>query len=239
MQTKKRYEIPSCQECKKRNDNQLFCHLSKGELDILSAHRKDNFYKKGQIIFREGDRNKGLFCVHRGKIKIYKLGYEGKEQIVRFANTSDLLGYRSLLSNESYQASAVALEDSFICVIERESFFNILRSNNQLALKTIHLLTTDLKESEKKIIHITQKPVIERISEALLLLREKFKYSADGKTLDISLTRREIGDIAGVTTETTIRTLSDLKKQNVIHLNGKHIEITNLPKLVTFANIMD
>lgn len=239
MSKKIKIEVPNCKDCKVKDCSALFCNLSIDELEKLSYYKQDNFYKKGQAIFTKGKKSSNLFCIHKGKVKVYKLGAEGKEQIVRFANTGDLLGYRSLLSEEPYQASAIAMEDSIICALSKHNFNEILRNNNNLALKTIHLLASDLKESEKKMIHITQKPVIERVSEALLILKEKFNFDVDGKTLNISLTRREIGDIAGVTTETTIRTLSDLKKENIIHLKGKHIEITNLPKLVNFANISD
>lgn len=103
----------------------------------------------------------------------------------------------------------------------------------------MQLLSNDLKESEKKIINITQKPVIERISEALLILKEKFGVEADGKTLNITLTRREIGDLAGVSTETTIRTLSELNKRKGLNLNGKQIEFVNLQQLVRLSNVVD
>ena len=113
----------------------------------------------------------------------------------------------------------------------------VLEKNNDLTFKTIQLLTSDLKESEKKIINITQKPVIERISESLLILKEKFGVKEDGITLDVVLTRREIGDLAGVTTETTIRTLSDLKKKGVLNLNGRSIELIDTDQLLFLANL--
>jgi len=239
MQTKEDIKVPICCECEGRKKSHLFCNLSQADLEKFSEKREDKLYKKGQIIYHEGNRGRGLFCIHKGKVKIHKLGDEGKEQIVRFAKEAEVLGYRSLLCDEPYTVTATAIEDSVICYIPRSKFLEVLESNNDLTFKTIQLLSRDLKESEKKIINITQKPVVERIAEALLILKEKFGILADGKTLDVVLTRREIGDLAGVTTETTIRTLSDLKRQGVVNLNGKKIELMNISQLANIANFVD
>jgi len=232
-------EIPCCSDCKGRKENSLFCDLSHSELLKFSEDRADNFYKKGQVIFYEGNRGHGLYCIYKGKVKIHKLGDEAKEQIVRFANESEVLGYRSLLGDEPYNATATAIEDSIICYIPKSKFLEVLENNKDFSFKTIQMLSHDLKQAERKIMNITQKPVIERISEGLLILKEKFGVDEDGSTLNVTLTRRELGDLAGVTIETTIRTLSILKKDNVINLIGKRIQIKDLPKLVQLANLSD
>lgn len=239
MPVKNNIKVPPCEMCEGRRNNALFCHLSYGELERFSEDKGDNFYKKGQVIFYEGNRGHGLYCIYKGKVKVHKLGSEAKEQIVRFAKEGDVLGYRSLLGEEPYNATATAIEDTIVCYLPKSGFLEVLENNNELSFKTIQLLTRDLRDSERKIINITQKPVLERISEALLILREKFGLRADGKTLAVVLTRKEIGDIAGVTTETTIRTLSDLNKKGVVNLNGKKIEFINIPMLVRMANLAD
>jgi len=230
---------PSCKDCESRCSNHLFCSLSNSELDNNSKEKKDKVYKKGQSIFIEGTRGHGLYCIYKGKVKIHKLGGEAKEQIVRFANQGDLMGYRSLLSNEPYYASATTLEESIICYISKKVFLEMLENNKNLSYKVIQMLTQNLKESEKKIINLKQKPVNERICEALLILKEKFGTEQDGVSLRVSLSRREIGDLAGVTTETAIRTLSSLNKSGIIHLEGKKIELINLPQVIKIANIFD
>ena len=230
--------LPSCFECEKKGDS-FFCSLDREDLDIISDQKNGNFYKKGQVIFYEGNHPQGLYCISSGKVKIHKLGDQGKDQIVRFAGSSDILGYRALLSDDLYSATATAMEDSVICKISKEKFFEVLEKNQALSLKAIKMLTNDLKRSEQKIIDITQKPVRERIAEALLILKESFGLKEDNQTLNTQLTRREIGEIAGVTSETTIRTLSDFNKEGIIELNKKDIVLTNLKALVTIANICD
>ncbi|MBT3964184.1 MAG: Crp/Fnr family transcriptional regulator [Flavobacteriales bacterium] len=240
MQLNDHEEVSTCTECQgcKKTDS-LFCDLSVQELDIFSEKKADNFYKKGEVIFQEGSRGRGIYCVYKGKVKVYKIGDEAKERIVRFVKDGDVLGYRSLLSDEPYCATATVIEDSIICYVPKSKFMEVLKNNQNLAYKTIQMLSKDLKESERKIVHLHQKPVIERIAEALLILKEKFGISNETNTLDVVLTRREIGDLAGVTTETTIRTLSFLNKEGVLNLNGKRIELANLSQLVRLANLMD
>ncbi len=237
MMKRQPVDIPSCANCE--NNNSIFCSLPNDELDKLSVNKDNNFFKKGQVIFYEGNHPHGMYCIYQGKVKISKLGDEGKEQIVRFAGEGELLGYRSSLSNESYKATATAMEDCYICHIPKDKFSEALNSNSNFSLGIIRLLSEDLKKAEQNLLNISQKPVRERIAETLLNLKKRFGYEEDGKTLSMTLTRREIGDIAGTTTETTIRTLSDFVKEGSIHLDGKKIQILDLNKLIRTASLFE
>ena len=230
-------DIPSCSNCD--NSNSIFCELPNNELEKLSKNKDSNFFKKGQVIFYEGNHPHGMYCIYKGKVKISKLGDEGKEQIVRFAGEGELLGYRSSLSNESYKATATAMEDCYICHVPKEQFNEALDNNSKFSLEIIRLLSEDLKRSEQNLINISQKPVRERIAETLINLKKRFGYDDDDKTLSITLTRREIGDIAGTTTETTIRTLSSFVKEGMVQLDGKKIQILDYNKLVRAASLFD
>lgn len=231
-------ESPSCIDCCS-SGNSVLCSLSMENKTDLANTKGDNFYKKGQVIFYEGNHANGLFCIYDGKVKLSKLGENGKEQIVRFAKTSDILGYRSLLSNDSYQATAVAMEDSHVCILSKERFMNLMASDSALAMNIIQLLAQDLKRAEQWLIDTAQKNVTERISEALLLLYSIFGLKKDEKTINISLTRSEIANIAGTTTETTIRTLAQLGDLGFIKLTGKEIKILNINELTRKARILD
>lgn len=227
-----------CSECK-MNQNNIFNCLSTNEKDVLSERKGMNFFKRGQTIFYEGNHAHGLFCIKEGKIKISKLGDEGKEQVIRFATNGELIGYRAMLSNETYNATATALEDSYVCHLSKGKIFDLLQQNQNFSLQLLKVLSNDLKRSEQKLIHIAQKTVRERIAESILLLKEKFGLKEDNKTLNVMLSRKEWGDVAGITTETTIRTLSDFNKEGLIELDGKMIVISNLKKLVLTANLAD
>jgi len=230
-------KIPSCSECGSKSS--IFCALSKDEKDELSTNKGSNYYKKGQAIFYEGNQSHGLYCVYKGKVKLSKLGEKGKEQVIRFAKTADILGYRSLFSNEPYQATATALEDSYICHLSKDKFMGLMRENPSLSWKTMQLLSNDLKSAEQHLINIAQKTVKERIAEALLLLQATFGFMDDNKSIDVILTRSEIADIAGTTTETTIRTLAILNTEGHIDLKGKRIIISDVISLTRVAGIYD
>lgn len=230
-------QIPACTEC--RIESRVFCALSPEQKEVLSNDKGNNFYKKGQVIFYEGNYSNGIYCIHNGKVKLTKLGEDGKEQVVRFAKTSDILGYRSSLSSEPYNATAVAMEDCYICHLSRDKFIALMAENPKLAWNTMQVLSQDLKLAEQHLINIAQKTVKERIAEALVLLYNTFGVKEDEKSLDIALSRSEIADIAGTTTETTIRTLAALNKEKLILLEGKTIQILELKKLIKTAGIYD
>ena len=143
-------ETPSCAECQSRLNN-VFCALSDRELKDLSVEKSCNLYRKGQLVFFEGNRPTGLFCVNKGKVKIYQIGIEGKEQIIRLAKDGDILGYRSLISGENYTASASVIEDATICFLPRKTFFDLLQTNSELSSRMMKLLSHDLKAAEKRI----------------------------------------------------------------------------------------
>lgn len=228
-------EIPPCESCSTCVDS-VFAFLSKENLMDLSKHKTTKFYKKGQIIFEEGSHPQGLYCIHKGKVKISKLGPDGREQIVRLAKPGNLLGYRALLSDDKYFASAVTLEDSLVCFYSRTYYMDLINKNPQLSMETIKVLAADLRLAEKMILNMAQKHVRRRMAETLLLLSEYYGLDADQQTINTVLKREDIGNIAGTTTETSIRVLSDFNKENIIKLSGKRIKILNFKELTKLAS---
>ena len=231
-------EIPDCKRCAKRFSN-VFCKAQYDSMEEINAEKECTMYKKGEYIFREGMRPYGIYCVNRGKIKLTKRGDDGKEQIVRLVKPGDPLGYRSLLSGDKYASSAIAIEDSGVCFVPKELFMAILQKDSTLTLEMMKLLSDDLKKAEIQITHLAQKPVRERMAEALLFIKETYGFMEDGKTIDAVFSREDLANIVGTATETAIRLLSEFNKDNIIHLNGKKIEIINLEKLIRVANIND
>ncbi|NNF01605.1 MAG: Crp/Fnr family transcriptional regulator [Bacteroidia bacterium] len=205
----------------------------------ISENKTSSFYKKGDTIFYNGNRCTGLYAVYSGKVKLFKLGEQGKEQIVRFAKEGDLLGYRAMLAGENYHATAQVIEDSVICCVSKQHFLDVLRNNSDLSLNTIKMLADNLKRSENALVNIKQKNAQERVAESLFILKEKFGLRSDNSTLDVELSRREIGELAGLTTETTIRTLAQLSDQGMIELIGKQISIKDKKALLQLADLFD
>ena len=167
------------------------------------------------------------------------MGSDGKDQIIRLAKEGDIIGYRSLLSSDRYNASAIALEDCAMCFLPKEMFLQIMMKDSNLVMEMFKLLSEDLKNSDNQMTHIAQNPVRERVAEAILFVKETYGYEADGRTISAVISREDLANIVGTATESAIRMLSDLNKEGVIKLVGKKIRINDLAKLKRIANIND
>lgn len=214
----------------------MFSELSREQIASLKLQEIDKSYKKGEVLFSEGGYPKALYVVYKGIVKIHKYGVNGKEQITRLASAGDLIGYRSLLNHEAYTASATAVEETKLFKIPSEAFFNLLKENSDFSMKVIQMLANDLRLSEKQVVDMAQKSVREKIAEALIFLSDKFGVNENTNALNSILTRKEIGDIAGVTTESAIRTISDFNKEEIVEIEGKKILIRDVTKLEREVN---
>ncbi len=222
------------QEFKTNNPKTHFClfsELSREQIASLRLQEVDRVYKKGESLFQEGGYPKALYVVYKGIVKIHKYGSNGKEQITRLASAGDLIGYRSILNEEQYSASASAVEETRLFKIPSDAFINLIKDNSDFSLKVMKMLAEDLRNAEKQVIDMAQKSVREKVAEALILLSDKFGVNAQTAALNSILTRKEIGDIAGVTTESAIRTISDFNKEEIIEIEGKRILIKDVAKL--------
>ncbi len=227
-----------CTHCNVRIQS-VFNVLEDQQLTEMSMYKSCSTYKKGQYVFSENALPTGLYCINTGKIKITTIGFDGKEQILRLANSGEIVGYLALISNERYSSSAVAIEDASICLIDKSYFFNILASSPKLMFQVVKRMSRDLREAEDHIVSLSQKNVRERMAEALLFLKATYGYEADNQTINVILTREEIADYVGTSTESCIRLLSEFNQSKMIALNGKKISIINLPELIQTANIED
>lgn len=197
-----------------------------------------NTYKAGQILFYEGNRAFGVYCVYSGRVKLYKTGHGGRLQIVRLAGPGDLLGYRSLFAEEPYSATAEAMEDATVCFLEKSVFLPLLQQQPELGMKMIRKLSQELRQAEDRMTDIAQKPVKERLAELLLLLKETYgKVTPAGAEIGLSLSREEMAEMIGTTQETIIRLLSEFKTRGFLKIDGRHIVITDMKPLLRIAHV--
>lgn len=194
-------------------------------------------YKKGDLIYKEGDMPSGLHCLLTGKVKIYKDGIGGRQQIVRMASPIGFIGYRAFFAEEIHIASAEALEDSIVCRIQTELIFNIVRNSPNLAMSIIRALATDLGFSHRRTVTLTQKHIRGRLAEALLVLKETYGYETDNCTLKVCLTREDLANLSNMTTANAIRTLSNFASEGIVELDGKKIRITDKKELERISNM--
>jgi CRP-like cAMP-binding protein len=204
----------------------------------VSQHKVTNTYKKGQVLFYQGNPPFGLYCINNGKIKVTKTGNDGKESIVRLAGGGDVLGHRSLFSNENYTATATAMEDTTVCFLDKKYIFQAIEEQPSIALNVIRKLSREMGSAEQKSAAMFQKNVRERLAELFLTLMKSYGVKEGKRTrLDIKLTREEIASMIGTASETVIRFITEFRDEGLIEQEGKTIYVVNEEKLLEFANL--
>lgn len=226
---------PTEEECE-LSGFQLFKKLTEQEFAQLNYDKTCSLYKKGSIIYREGSRLTGFYCVTRGIVKIFKTGIDGKEQIIRFAKRGEIIAYRSLLSEESACTTAKVIEEAVLCHIPYQTLQFLIQANWQFSHHMLQIVCKELREANDFITDIAQKTVRERLAEVLLLLKDSFNLD-NTNTLQISLTREELANIVGTATESVIRLLSEFKQDKLIELQGRKIKLLDVKALSRVANL--
>jgi CRP-like cAMP-binding protein len=215
----------------------IFSVLDEPDKEIIKKHNYCSLFKKGEIIFKEGDLPAGLVCLSEGKVKVIKEGVGGRGQIVRMSKPNDIIGYRALFAEDHYISSAIAIEDSIICIIEKEILFEIISRNGKLALAMLKEMALELGHSNERTVNLTQKHIRGRLAESLLFLVDTFGYEQDKKTIKIYLSREDIASLSNMTTSNAIKTLSAFASEEILELNGRKIKILDLPKLKKISKI--
>ena len=207
------------------------------ELELLIAdQRKINKYKKKQVLYSEGNMANSLYFVIKGKVKTYKTNEDGREYIVGLHKDGDFIGYMNLLEDSLYIDSAMAIEDSEICVISKQEFFALLYSNHDIAEKFIKMLSNDLKDSEERLLKLAYNSVRKRVAESLLMLKKNYQQEDSSTNFSMPMSREDLASITGASKETVIRTLSDFKDEKLIEISGSTITIINEQKLMNMKN---
>lgn len=227
-----------CHLCDHLKDS-LFKGLEPEDLSRINSHKTCLIYKRGQNIFYEGTRPTGLYCMNAGKVKVYKNNIQGKEYIIYIAKPGDFLGYRALMSEELYGATATVLEDAKICYIPKENFFEVLQKNPAFMKRVVKGICHEMGILEERMAELAHKSVRERLAANLLMLKETYGMEGEGSVLiDIALSREDLAAIVGTATETVIRLLSEFKNDGLISFEGKRIRVIDSKKLARQADLI-
>lgn len=237
MKTNVLHPSIACDVCRSRS-NSLFGTLCSHQLTTVSDNKSCTVYKKGQVLFHEGTRPLGVFCINRGKVKIYKLGYDGKEQITNIAHDGGLLGYKALIAEETYHVSAETLEDCTICFLPKPTFLQTLQESSEFNQRIMKQVCHELGLMTDSLTHQAQRTVRERLAITLLKLKDTYGMDAhDDGPIEINLTRNDLANIVGTATETLIRLLHEFKEDHLISIRGRKIRIEDSQGLVRTANL--
>lgn len=218
----------TCRSCLQRKEN-LMSGLDQDEIEKVDNHKACSFYKKNHSLFLEGSFPRGVFCLNAGKVKIYKRGEEGKEQIIHIAKEGELIGFRAMFADNKYGVSAETLEESNICFIQKEDFLSMLDANPTLRNGFLKEMSRELSDRADFITHMAQKSVRQRLAFSLLHLKEIYDENP------INLTREDLANFVGTATETLIRLLTEFKQEGLVETQARKIVIIDVHRLALVA----
>lgn len=217
----------SCKTCGHRPEG-IFCSIVGAHLEVLDNFKSVHNYRRGEIIFYEGNPSLAVYCVYAGRVKLLKAGRKGIEEAIRLLGPGEILGYRALVSGEPYAATAQAVEPSTVCAIPKDGFLNLLKENRDATFRLMSKLARELRISEEQMISRSQDSVAQRTAAFFLNIFSNILGDLqDGATMTIPLTRIEIAQIIGTSPETLSRTLKDLKGKGIIETKGTEFRIVN------------
>ena len=210
--------------------------LKKEDFEVLTNAIKNLQFSKGEVIFEDGEFPKGVYFIKKGTAKLSKSGAYGKDHILRFIKENDLIGYRSLLCGEPFQARAEAMTDLEANFVPAEIFTHLLESDSKLAYAMLQKIAYELGESSNTVTFLAQKTVRERLAEVLILLEQKLGTDPEG-FIKIALTREEIANLIGTATESAIRLISEFKSDKLIEVDGRNFKVLNHEKLIKLGHV--
>ncbi len=213
------------------NPKSPFYILTPEEKEELQDSISLTSYRRNEYIVREGDKPSGFMMLVTGKVKIFKEGVGGREQIIRMSKPMGIIGYRAFFADENHIATAVTLEDSVIANISMEFIMHRAVKNSEFSLRLIRKLARELGFANLRTVTLTQKHIRGRLAESLILLAEKYGFEHDGTTLKVYMSREDIANLSNMTTSNAIRTLSTFANEKLITIDGRKIKILDLQRL--------
>lgn len=207
------------------------------ESDIRTLNDLKNFFddygepfriSEGQYVYEEGQNSNTIYLINKGLIKCHKLDEQGKELTTALHKEDDLFGYTSFTENTPYQETATAIKDSELVGVTKHILKDVLNTNHQVTLELIQLLSEDLSGTKMQLLQMAYSSVNKKTATTILKFAEKL--NRDPKD-SIKISRNDLASVAGIATETLIRTLSVFKKEGIIEIEGRNIRILDLDKL--------
>jgi CRP-like cAMP-binding protein len=216
----------SCAQCDFREV--VFAYLDDPSVLALCDNKDEQFFRKGEIINHEGEKITNFKYLKSGLVKLYRRTSTGEEQVITITRPFEFVSNMSIFSEERYQYSVSALEDSVVCVVKLDFIKELFLKNGAFAMG----LLTKISRINDKIINqtldIRQKNLVGRVAFVLLYFTKDIYNS---RVFDLPVSRKEIADYIGMSTANVIRTLSDFRKEGIIRVFGKTIEIVDSDKL--------
>ncbi|PQJ68825.1 response regulator [Polaribacter butkevichii] len=201
-------------------------------LNDLKNYFEDNgesfVFAKEATIYKEGNNSNYIYLINKGLVKCHKLDEQGKQLTTALYKEDDLFGYTSFTQNLAYQESATAIKETELVGLSKKALTNVLNKNHKVTLELIELLTEDLAIVKDQLLQMAYSSVSKKTAKTILIFAEKLNRKPEDQ---IKISRNDLASVAGIATETLIRTMSNFKKQGLIEIEGRTIRILDLERL--------
>jgi CRP/FNR family transcriptional regulator len=205
-------------------DIPLFKGLTEKQLEALSDIVLDCTFKKGQTVFSDGGDANGFYVLQSGRVKIFKLSYDGREQILHIIVPGEPFGEAPVFAGEKFPAYAEALEDSSTIFFPRVSFIELINKDPLIAMNMLAILSQRLKRFTQLVENLSLKEVPQRLAAYLLYSGED---NEDRDSLELSIAKGQLASILGTIPETLSRILGKMVNQDLIRVQGRTIKLIN------------
>jgi len=210
----------------------VFSGLPAATAHRLASHSVNRSYRRGEMIFSEGDPASGFYILTEGRVKIFKISPDGKEQIFHIFSPGNLFGEAAVFSGDSFPAAAMALEKSRTLIIPKSSLKEVLSENPLLAMNMLAVLSTRLRQFSQLIEDLSLKEVPARLATYLVLI----SAGSSSDTIHLDITRNQLASMLGTIPETLSRILSRMVSGNIIQVSGRDIKIIDREALRSLAS---
>jgi CRP-like cAMP-binding protein len=185
-------------------------------------------YAKNEVIYTEGQNSKYIYLITKGAVKCYIFEENGKELTTAINKEDDFFGFTSFTENIPYRETATALKDTEVVGITKSELSTLLENNHKITLELVQLLTSNLIEVKDQLLEMAYSSVHKKTASTLLKFAEKLNPRPEDP---IKISRSDLASVAGIATETLIRTMTDFKKKGLIEIEGRTIKIIDLETL--------
>jgi len=206
----------------------VFSYLDDTSVEDLCNHKEEQFFRKGEVINHEGEKISTFKYLKSGLVKLYRRTSTGDEQVITITRPFEFVSNMSILSVERYQYSVSALEDSVVCMVKLDFIKELFFKNGAFAMGLLTKISMINDKIISQTLDIRQKNLIGRVAFVMLYFTKEIYKS---RVFDLPVSRKEIADYIGMSTANVIRTMSDFKKEGIIRVFGKTIEVVDIEKL--------
>lgn len=215
-----------CENCEFRQV--VISCLDEDSISELCETKSEQSYRKGDIINREGDKITNFKYLKSGLVKLYRTTNSGVEQVITVTRPFEFVSNLSIFSGEKYRYSVSALEDSVVCIINLDFIKNLFLKNGAFSMQLMTRMAGINEKIISQTLDLRQKNLVGRIAYILLYFSREIYNS---RIFDLPLSRKEIADYIGMSTANVIRTLSDFRKEGILKVYGKTIEVSDIKKV--------